>query len=75
MYKHIKTIARAVAKSASKVNSAKVVVKRVPKTMPPQLFKKAGGKTQTALVATLQELADYDAIIFGTLTCFGNMFG
>ncbi len=43
--------------------------------MPPQLFEKAGGKTQTAPVATPQELADYDAIIFGTPTRFGNMSG
>nr|WP_252186600.1 NAD(P)H:quinone oxidoreductase [Escherichia coli] len=38
-------------------------------------LKKAGGKTQTAPVATPQELADYDAIIFGTPTRFGNMSG
>ncbi|STE64269.1 putative flavoprotein [Escherichia coli] len=43
--------------------------------MQPQLFEKAGGKTQTAPVATPQELADYDAIIFGTPTRFGNMSG
>ncbi|WP_332306463.1 hypothetical protein, partial [Bacillus thuringiensis] len=46
------------------MDGAEVVVKRVPETMPPQLFEKAGGKTQTAPVATPQELADYDAIIF-----------
>ena len=66
MYGHIETMARAVAEGASKVDGAEVVVKRVPETMPPQLFEKAGGKTQTAPVATPQELADYDAIIFGT---------
>lgn len=38
-------------------------------------YLKAGGKTQTAPVATPQELADYDAIIFGTPTRFGNMSG
>src|SRR5699024_12230929 len=63
MYGHIETMARAVAEGASKVDGAEVVVKRVPETMPPQLFEKAGGKTQTAPVATPQELADYDAII------------
>lgn len=73
MYGHIETMARAVAEGASKVDGAEVVVKRVPETMPPQLFEKAGGKTQTAPVATPQELADYDAIIFGTPTRFGNM--
>ena len=75
MYGHIETMARAVAEGANKVDGAEVVVKRVPETMPPQLFEKAGGKTQTAPVATPQELADYDAIIFGTPTRFGNMSG
>lgn len=54
MYGHIETMARAVAEGASKVDGAEVVVKRVPETMPPQLFEKAGGKTQTAPVATPQ---------------------
>lgn len=62
MYGHIETMARAVAEGASKVDGAEVVVKRVPETMPPQLFEKAGGKTQTAPVATPQELADYDGM-------------
>ncbi len=75
MYGHIETMARAVAEGASKVDGAEFVVKRVSETMPPQLFEKAGGKTQTAPVATPQELADYDAIIFGTPTRFGNMSG
>ena len=75
MYGHIETMARAVAEGASKVDGAEVVVKRVPETMSPQLFEKAGGKTQTAPVATPQELANYDAIIFGTPTRFGNMSG
>ncbi|MGC6744156.1 NAD(P)H-dependent oxidoreductase [Escherichia coli] len=38
-------------------------------------LKKQAVKTQTAPVATPQELADYDAIIFGTPTRFGNMSG
>src|SRR5690625_7813793 len=38
------------------------------------LFKQAGGKTdQAAPVASPQELAEYDAIIFGVPTRFGNM--
>lgn len=41
MYGHIETMARAVAEGASKVDGAEVVVKRVPETMPPQLFEKA----------------------------------
>lgn len=41
MYGHIETMARAVAEGANKVDGAEVVVKRVPETMPPQLFEKS----------------------------------
>lgn len=75
MYGHIETMAHAVAEGASKVNGAEVTIKRVPETMQAEIFAKAGGKTQNAPVATPQELADYDAIIFGTPTRFGNMSG
>ena len=67
MYGHIETMAHAVAEGANKVDGVEVVVKRVPETMQAEAFAKAGGKTQNAPVATPQELADYDAIIFGTL--------
>ncbi|WP_395489193.1 NAD(P)H:quinone oxidoreductase [Cedecea davisae] len=75
MYGHIETMAKAVAEGAQKIDRAEVTVKRVPETMAPEAFAKAGGKTHTAPVATPQELADYDAIIFGTPTRFGNMAG
>ncbi|MGV2481390.1 UNVERIFIED_CONTAM: NAD(P)H:quinone oxidoreductase, partial [Salmonella enterica subsp. enterica serovar Weltevreden] len=42
--------------------------------MPPEVAKKAGAKLdQNAPEATPAELADYDAIIIGTPTRFGNM--
>ncbi len=66
MYGHIETMAHAVAEGANKVDGVEVVVKRVPETMQAEAFAKAGGKTQNAPVATPQELAEYDAIIFGT---------
>ncbi|KGQ11444.1 Flavoprotein wrbA [Beauveria bassiana D1-5] len=68
-------MAKAVAEGAQKVDGAEVTIKRVLETMAPEAFAKAGGKTHTAPVATPQELADYDAIIFGTPTRFGNMAG
>ncbi|MDN8751369.1 NAD(P)H-dependent oxidoreductase, partial [Staphylococcus aureus] len=53
-----------------------VTLKRVPETIPADAFAKAGGKqNQKAPIATPQELADYDGIIFGTPTRFGNMAG
>lgn len=75
MYGHIETMANAVMEGAKKVSGTDVVLKRVPETMPAELFEKSGGKQQSAPVATPQELADYDAIIFGTPTRFGNMTG
>jgi len=75
MYGHIETLAHAVAEGAGKVEGVEVVIKRVPETMPQELFEKSGGKAQSAPVATPQELAEYDAIIVGTPTRFGNMSG
>ncbi|NDL61972.1 NAD(P)H:quinone oxidoreductase [Acerihabitans arboris] len=76
MYGHIATMAEAVAEGARKVSGAEVTVKRVPETMPPDLFAQAGGKSGSNVPeARPQELADYDAIIFGTPTRFGNMSG
>jgi len=74
MYGHIETMATAVAAGAASVAGVEVTIKRVPETMPEDAFKAAGGKTdQAAAVATPAELADYDAIIFGVPTRFGNM--
>ena len=74
MYGHIEAMAKAVAEGARGVAGVEVTVKRVPETMDVEIFKAAGGKVdQDAAVATPSELADYDAIIVGTPTRFGNM--
>lgn len=74
MYGHIETMAHAVAEGARTVADVEVTVKRVPETMDAEIFKNAGGKTdQAAALATPAELAEYDAIIVGTPTRFGNM--
>jgi len=76
MYGHIETMAHRVAEGASSVSGTEVTVKRIPETMDDEAFAAAGGKTdQAAELATPQELADYDAIILGTPTRFGNMAG
>lgn len=73
-YGHIETMANAIAEGARSVDGVEVTLKRVPETMPPEVAAKAGAKLdQSAPVATPAELADYDAIIFGTPTRFGNM--
>lgn len=74
MYGHVETMAGAVAEGAGSVAGVEVCVKRVPELMSEEAARKAGAKLeQEAPLATPAELADYDAIIFGTPTRFGNM--
>ncbi|MBS9402689.1 NAD(P)H:quinone oxidoreductase [Halomonas sp. TRM85114] len=75
MYGHIDTLAKAVAEGARKVDGVEVTLKRVPETMSDEAFAKAGGQQFDTLEASPQELADYDGVIFGTPTRFGNMSG
>jgi len=76
MYGHIETMAKAIAEGARSVGGTEVVIKRVPDTMPPEVAKKYGAKLdQAAPIASPDELPQYDAIIFGTPTRFGNMAG
>jgi NAD(P)H dehydrogenase (quinone) len=72
-YGHIEKMAEAVAAGARETG-AEVTVKRVPELVPDEVARKAGYKLdQAAPVATVEELADYDAIILGTPTRFGSM--
>ncbi|WP_417515304.1 NAD(P)H:quinone oxidoreductase [Minwuia sp.] len=73
-YGHIETMANAIAEGAGGVDGVEVTVKRVPELVPEEAAKNAGIKLdQAAPVADPKELADYDAIIFGTPTRFGMM--
>ena len=73
-YGHIEKMAEAVAEGARAVPGTEVTVKRVPELVAEESAKKSGMKLdQPAPIATVDELADYDAIIFGTPTRFGNM--
>ncbi|MET0504638.1 MAG: NAD(P)H:quinone oxidoreductase, partial [Luteibacter sp.] len=72
-YGHIETMAQAVAEGA-RATGAQVDVKRVPETVPLEIAQGAHFKLdQAAPVATIAELADYDAIVVGTGTRFGRM--
>jgi NAD(P)H dehydrogenase (quinone) len=72
-YGHIETMAHAVAEGVRQAD-AEAVIKRVPELVPEDVAKKSGFKLdQKAPIATIAELPDYDAIIFGTGTRFGNM--
>lgn len=72
-YGHTETLAEAVAEGA-RGTDADVTVKRVPELVSDDVAEKSGYKTdQPAPVATPDDLADYDAVIFGTPTRYGNM--
>jgi NAD(P)H dehydrogenase (quinone) len=74
MYGHTETLANAVAEGARTIKGVEVDIRRVPELMPEEAARKAGAKLdQAAPIAVIDELAGYDAIIFGTPTRFGNM--
>lgn len=75
-YGHIETLAGAIAEGARSVPGVEVTVKHVPEAIPAEQLKAFGMKTEHACpVATVDELPNYDAIIFGTPTRFGGMSG
>ena len=72
-YGHIEKMAYAVAEGV-RAAGVMVTVKRVPELVPEDVARKSGYKVdQEAPVAAIAELPDYDAIIFGTPTRYGNM--
>jgi NAD(P)H dehydrogenase (quinone) len=79
-YGHVHQMAEAVAEGVAEVGGAEAVLRRVPETLPPEVLEKMGAveaqKTMDHIpVATVDELAAADAVIFGTPTRFGNMCG
>jgi NAD(P)H dehydrogenase (quinone) len=72
-YGHIEKMAQAVAEGVREAG-VEATIKRVPETVPEDVAKKSGYKLdQKAPIATIDELAQYDGVIFGTGTRFGNM--
>lgn len=72
-YGHIEALADAIAEGA-RSTGAVVDIKRVPETVPEETARAAYFKLdQRAPVATVAELADYDAIVVGTPTRFGRI--
>ncbi len=73
-YGHIEAMAQAVAAGVREVQDCEATIKRVPELVPEAVALKSGLKLdQAAPIAQPNELADYDAVIFGTPTRFGNM--
>jgi NAD(P)H dehydrogenase (quinone) len=79
-YGHVHKMAEAIAEGAGQVDGADAVLRRVPETLPPEVLEKMGAvdtqKAQAHIpICTVEELAEADAVIFGTPTRFGNMCG
>jgi NAD(P)H dehydrogenase (quinone) len=73
-YGHVEAMAEAAAEGARGVQGTQVDIKRAPELVPEEIAKKSNMKLdQPAPVAAPGELADYDAVIFGTPTRYGNM--
>ncbi len=80
LYGHVHKMAEAIAEGARQIEGVEVDIRRVPETLPVEVLEKMGAvEAQKTLehipVCTVDELAEADAIIFGTPTRFGNMCG
>ncbi len=80
MFGHVHKMAEAIAEGARQVSGTEVILARVPETLPAAVLEKMGAleaqkKFAHIPVCTIQQLADADAVIFGTPTRFGNMCG
>jgi NAD(P)H dehydrogenase (quinone) len=72
-YGHIEAMATAIAEGVREAG-AQATIKRVPELVPEDVARRSGLKVdQAAPIATVDELPQYDAIVFGTPTRFGNM--
>ena len=80
LYGHIYKMAEAVAEGVREVDGCEAEIKRTPETLSHDVLEKMGAvEAQKGMahlpVATVDDLAAADAIIFGTPTRFGNMCG
>jgi NAD(P)H dehydrogenase (quinone) len=80
LYGHVYRMAQAVAEGVTQLEDIEPLLRRVPETLPPEVLEKMGAvdsqKTMSHIpVCTVEELAEAEAIIFGTPTRFGNMCG
>ncbi|MBI4716827.1 MAG: NAD(P)H:quinone oxidoreductase [Planctomycetes bacterium] len=78
MYGHVHALAEAIAAGAREVPDTQVSVMQVPELVPEDALERTGAKATRAAfahvpVAQPSQLAEADAIIFGTPTRFGNM--
>ncbi len=80
MYGHVHRLANEVAEGVKEVEGAEAVLRRVPETLSEDVLARMGAREIQKTFAPvplcrIEELAEADAIIFGTPTRFGNMCG
>ncbi len=78
MYGHTYKLAEAIAEGVRQISNAQANLYRVPELVPQEVLIKSGAfeaqrQFQHVTIATIAQLKDADAIIFGTPTRFGNM--
>jgi len=78
MYGHVYRMAEAVAEGAREVPGVEVALLQVPELVPEAALEKSGAAAARKAFAKIpfaqpEQLADADAVIFGTPTRFGNM--
>jgi NAD(P)H:quinone oxidoreductase type IV len=78
MYGHIYSMAEAIVDGARQVQGAEVSLFQVPELVPEEALEKSGAKAARQAfahvpMASVQQLPEADAILFGTPTRFGNM--
>jgi len=80
MFGHTHRMAEDVAKGAGEVEGGEVLMRRVPETLSEEILSNMGAigpqKTMAHVpICRIEELEEFDAVIFGTPTRFGNMCG
>ena len=78
MYGHVYRLAEAVVEGARQVAGAEASLYQVPELVPDDVLEKSGAKAARQAFAHVpfakpEQMADADALIFGTPTRFGNM--
>ena len=78
MYGHVYKMAQAIVEGAKQVPGAEVSLYQVSELIPDEVLEKYGAKAAKAAfatvpIATVEQLPEAHAIIFGTPTRFGNM--
>lgn len=79
-YGHIYRMVQAIAEGVMEIPEIQIDIKRVPETIPQEVLGQIGAldmqkKFAHIPIAKPEELADYDGIIVGTPTRYGNMTG